>query len=112
LIGLRKLKVESIEVWESRMTEQPQIPPPRRAGVAGMRWVLIGLCAALILFSHGMSARLGFAALLVLAVIIGHYAGRWYGRAPNAREHAEPGGRVDSPPGAAESPDRRREARR
>ena len=104
--------MESIEVWESSMTEQPQIPPQRRSGAAGMRWVLIGLCAALILFTHDMSARLGFAALLVLAVIVGRYGRRWYGRAPSAHEHAEPGVQPRRPSSAAEPPTPRREARR
>jgi hypothetical protein len=104
--------VESIEVWESSMTDELQVSAQRRSGAAGVRWVLIGLCAALILFTHDMSARLGFAALLVLAVIVGRYRGRWYGRAPSVRGHGEPGVQPRRPPSPIETPTPRREASR
>jgi hypothetical protein len=48
----------------------------RRSGLSAARWVLIAVCAVLILFSDSMAGRLGFAALLVLAIVIGRYTSR------------------------------------
>jgi len=45
-------------------------------GLAVARWVLIAICAGLILFSRNMTGRVGFAALLLLAILLGRYVGR------------------------------------
>jgi hypothetical protein len=42
----------------------------------GVRWLLIAVCAGLILVSDNMAGRLGFAVLLLLAIVIGRYASR------------------------------------
>jgi hypothetical protein len=48
----------------------------RRNGLSVARWVLIAICAGLILFSDNMAGRLGFAALLLLAIFVGRYTSR------------------------------------
>ena len=47
-----------------------------RRGLAAARWALIAICAGLILFSGNMAGRVGFAALLLLAIFLGRYVGR------------------------------------
>lgn len=48
----------------------------RHGAARAVRWGLIALCGGIILFSSNMSGRLGFAALLLLAVIVGRYVSR------------------------------------
>jgi hypothetical protein len=103
--------VERVEYWESSMTQQSEISPQHHSATTAVRWALIALCAALILFTHEMSARVGFAALLVIAVIVGRYGSRVYRR--TAATQGQAGSRVEPhTPGAADEPARRREAGR
>jgi len=53
-----------------------EVSAQRRNASRAVRWGLIALCGGIILFSSNMSARLGFAALLALAIIVGRYASR------------------------------------
>jgi hypothetical protein len=77
-----------------------------RNALNGVRWVLIAVCAALIVFSGSMAGRLGFAALLLLAIIVGRYTGR---RRAGVLEH-EPENFSGTPPKSSESEIPRREA--
>ena len=72
--------------------------PQQRGTLVAVRWALIAICAALIVFSDHMSGRLGFAALLLLAVVVGRY-----GRARFART-LRPPAQLD---GVAQPPVRR-----
>jgi len=47
-----------------------------RTALVVVRWVLIAVCAGLILFSGNMAGRVGFGALLLLAILLGRFAGR------------------------------------
>ena len=77
-----------------------------RNGLNGVRWVLIAVCAALILFSGNMAGRLGFTALLVLAIIVGRYTSRR--RATLLEHEPEQLPSTEAPPSEPELP--RREA--
>lgn len=55
-----------------------------------MRWGLIAVCATLIIFSDRMAGRIGFAALLVLAIILGRYGSQRLARLPSAERPVEP----------------------
>ena len=96
-----------VHSWADDMPSTEISPPGRRAIVA-VRWALIALCAALIVFSDHMAGRLGFAALLLLAVIVARY-GRWHERLRDA-EPLEPGLQPPGQSRAPEAPERRREA--
>jgi len=88
-------------------TVEPLRDPPR--ALIAVRWVLIAVCAALIIFSHGMAGRLGFAALLVFAVILGRYSSRWFTR-PRREDALGTSVEPQALPSAAEEPARHREA--
>jgi hypothetical protein len=62
----------------------------RRQALVAVRWGLIAVCASLILFSDKMSGRLGFAALLLLAVVVGRYASRRMTRVLEAENRPVP----------------------
>lgn len=62
----------------------------RRQALVAVRWALIAVCASLILFSDKMSGRIGFAALLLLAVIVGRYASRRLTRMPESESRPLP----------------------
>jgi len=72
-----------------------------------VRWGLIAVCAALIIFSDRMAGRLGFAALLALAIILGRYGSQRFSRLPRAAHPVDPIGE----PHAADPEVRRREAK-
>jgi len=78
----------------------------QRNALNGVRWVLIAVCAALILFSGNMAGRLGFAVLLLLAIIVGRYTSR---RRTTVLEH-EPENLPGTPPKPSEPELPRREA--
>ena len=62
----------------------------RRQTLAAVRWGLIAVCASLILLSDKMSGRLGFAVLLLLAVVVGRYASRRMTRVPESESQPLP----------------------
>lgn len=96
-----------VHSWADDM-QSTEVSPHGRRAIIAVRWALIALCASLIVFSDHMAGRLGFAALLLLAVILGRY-GRWHER---LRDVAPLDPRLQ-PPGqsrAPEAPERRREA--
>jgi hypothetical protein len=92
-----------------RATPMPASDPlhqQRRTTLTAMRWGLIAVCAALIIFSDRMAGRLGFAVLLLLAIILGRYGSRRFAGLPRT-ERPEPIGQPHAP-----DPDvRRREAK-
>ena len=62
----------------------------RRTGLTAVRWVLIAISAVLILFTENLTGRLGFAALLLLAIFLGRYASSRGSRLSGATRPAEP----------------------
>ena len=99
--------VERIDSWPTDM-RATEILPHRRRTLIGLRWALIAVCASLILFSDHMAGRLGFAALLLLAVILGRYRTRGYARVADVKESLDAGARAPRQPRAPEMPVRRR----
>ncbi len=80
----------------------------RRQTLVAVRWGLIAVCASLILFSDKMSGRAGFAALLLLAVIVGRYASRRWTRTVEHEPRPMPAEPVQQAPASESLP--RREA--
>jgi len=81
----------------------------RYTALAALRWALIAICAVLIAFSENMAGRIGFAALLVLAVIIGRY-GRARLARPLGSAHLDQTEPAPAPRQASEADVRHREA--
>ena len=83
--------------------------PQHHSTLVALRWALIAICAGFIAFSDHMAGRLGFAALLLLAVIVGRY-----GRGRSARTLGTPArlDPIEHPPQrhASEADVRHREA--
>lgn len=101
--------MESIYSWPTDM-RATEILPHRRRTLVALRWALIAVCASLILFSDHMAGRLGFAALLLLAVILGRYGSRGDARVAGGDAKRLPASaELPVPPRAAEAPVRRKE---
>lgn len=98
----------AIDSWATDMLDG-DISPQRHSTFRVARWGLIALCGGIILFSSNMSGRLGFAALLLLAVIVGRYASRRKARVLET-ETSVPSRAPSSDQQAADSELRRREA--
>jgi hypothetical protein len=84
--------VEAAVGIDSRAMPMPASDPPHqgRTHLAVMRWALIVVCAALIIFSDRMAGRLGFAALLVLAIFLGRYGSHRFARLSRGERPIEP----------------------
>lgn len=100
--------MESIYSWPTDM-RATEILPHRRRTLVALRWALIAVCASLILFSDHMAGRLGFAALLLLAVILGRYRSRGYARVPGVDTPFPASAELPAQPRAAEAQVRRKE---
>ena len=79
----------------------------RRRSLVMVRWALIALAGSLIVFSGHMNGRLGFAALLVLAVLVGRYGSRWLVQARRDAAPVEPSQPQPREARAPEAPARR-----
>jgi hypothetical protein len=101
-------RAEMVVHWWANDMRSTEVSPHRRRGIVAVRWALIALCAGLIVFSDHMAGRLGFAALLLLALIVARY-GRWHERLRDS-EPLEPRLQPPAQPRAPEVPERRREA--
>jgi hypothetical protein len=101
--------METSDPWATAMQVTEDLPH-RRPGLVALRWALIALCAGLIIFSDHMVGRLGFAALLVLAVVLGRYGAQWHARARGVERPSEPSVHPSRQPSASEAPVRRRKA--
>lgn len=86
------------------------VSPQRSSALRAARWGLIALCGGIILLSNNMSGRLGFAALLLLAVIVGRYAARRRTRVLETETHLPSPALPAAPPPAADADLPRREA--
>ena len=64
--------------------------PQHRGTLIALRWVLIAICVGLIAFSDHMAGRFGFAALLLLAVIVGRYSRNRFARTLRPPAHLDP----------------------
>ena len=89
-------------------TLDPLDAPPRT--LIALRWALIAVCAALILFSHDMAGRVGFAALLVFAIVLGRYRNRRVASSRRPAETLATGTPPPTQPLASEEPAQHREA--
>ena len=96
-----------VHSWANDM-RSTDISPQAHRGMTAARWVLIAICAVLILFSDHMAGRLGFAALLLMAVMVGRY-GRSHGRLRD-RQASEPMAPTPTQLRLPEAAERRREA--
>src|SRR5262245_50051240 len=92
---------EGAVVWRSdlRAISMPAIESDheRRSSMSTVRWALIAICAAVILLSDRMAGRVGFAVLLVLAIIVGRYASHRYARMPRDTRPIEPAAETRAP---------------
>jgi hypothetical protein len=66
------------------MADEPMTE--HRATMTTVRWLLIAVCGALIAFSDGLGGRIGFAALLILAIYIGRQASLRHSRSAHPAE--------------------------
>ena len=71
--------VQGVDTWATEM-RAIDAAPQHRGTLIALRWVLIAICAGLIVFSDHVAGRLGFAALLLLAVIVGRYGRNRFAR--------------------------------
>ncbi len=101
--------MESIDSWPTAMQAIERLPHRRRA-LDAVRWALIAVCAGVILFSDHMAGRLGFAALLLLAVILGRYRSRGYARVAGVEKPLPGSAELPARPRAVEAQLRRKEA--
>lgn len=94
-------------VTEMRATD---VSPQHHGTLIALRWALIAICGSVIAVSDHMAGRLGFAALLLLAIIVGRYGRNRFARTLRPPARLDP---LEQPPAtrrASEADARHREA--
>ena len=100
--------VETLVDAKAMATGEPLGGPPRT--LVAVRWALIAVCAALIVFSHDMAGRIGFAALLVFAIVVGRYRSRRFAASRRPAESLDTGTQSRTQSLASDEPTQHREA--